>query len=93
MAQGREKRLTCWQCGSYDREARRCRVGKANPKKKHESFTVAELLGPQALCIHNPFREPLLLRMHHPKQRFLWTIPETKLSREPVEVEILDEKE
>ena len=91
MADGRAKRLTCWQCATYDRELRRCRLGKANPTKKHESITLAEMLGPQALCIHNPFREPLLLRMHQPKRRFLWTMPEAPLSQERPEVEIIDE--
>jgi hypothetical protein len=90
MAERREKRLMCWQCASYDREARRCRVGKVNPKKKHESITVAELFGPQTLCIHNPFREPLLLRMTQPKRRFVWAAPEAPLSQIRPEVEILD---
>lgn len=84
------KRLMCWQCSSYDREERRCRIGKANPKKKHESITVAELFGAQTLCIHNPFREPLLLRMHNPRSRFLWVSDPAPITVRP-EVEIIDD--
>jgi hypothetical protein len=91
MGERKPKRLTCWQCGSYDREARRCRLGKANPKKKHESITLAELLGPQALCMHNPFREPLLLRMHQPDRRFIFAAPETLSSQARPEVEVLED--
>jgi hypothetical protein len=91
MAEGRAKRLTCWQCGTYDREARRCRVGKSNPKKKHESITLAELFGPHALCLHNPFREPLLLRMHQPRRRFVWAAPEQHAFLERPEIELIEE--
>ena len=86
-----EKRLTCWQCASYDREERRCRVGKCNPKKKHESLTVAEMLGPQALCLHNPFREPLILRMRQPDRRFIWVERIVARTDAPIDVEIIDE--
>jgi len=67
-----EKRIICTRCPSYDLDTLRCRVGKANPRRKHESLTVAEMFGPQALCLHNPFREPLLLRMRFPRTRFNW---------------------
>jgi hypothetical protein len=87
-----DKRMTCAQCPSYDREARRCRVGKANPRKKHESLTVAELLGPRALCVHNPFREPLLLRMRFPDRRFVWDQPVLPSASGTLEVTILDEE-
>ena len=90
MAEPNRKRLTCWQCSTYDRDERCCRVGKVNPTKKHESITVAELFGPQTLCIHNPFREPLLLRIHQPKRRFVWAVPEAVIPTERPEVEILD---
>ncbi len=86
-----ERRRTCWQCGTYDREARRCRMGKTNPRKKHEAQTVAELLGPQSLCLHNPFREPLILRMRAPHRRFLWT-EEPVQPPEPLEIEIIEEE-
>ena len=91
MAERRTKRLTCWQCGSYDRDIRRCKVGKANPKKKHESLTFAEMLGPQALCVHNPYREPLLLRMHQPGRRFVWASPDVHSILERPEIEILED--
>jgi len=79
----RARRITCWTCSAYDRASRRCRLGKANPRRKHESLTVAELLGPQTLCLHNPHREPLLFRMHAP--------PFTPRPRPaPLEVEWLD---
>jgi len=88
-----EKRMTCNRCPTWDREARRCRIGKANPRKKHETITLAEMLGPQALCIHNPWREPLLLRMHQPHCRFLWTDPALRFEPVPLEIEIIDEPE
>ncbi len=65
-----EKRLACWYCRTYDRDRRRCLAGKANPGRKHVAITVAEVPGPQTLCSHNPFREPLLLRMYFPAQTF-----------------------
>lgn len=88
----RERRITCATCRSYDNETLRCRLGKANPRKKHEALTVAELMGPQMLCLHNPFREPLLLRMRQPKRRFVWNVP-TAVPNEPLEVEILETEE
>lgn len=78
-------RDACWMCRCYDRERRRCRAGKTNPRKKHLSITVAEILGPQALCILNPFREPLLLRMSEPERRFRW-------KPTPLEVEIIEDE-
>ena len=87
----RDKRLTCWQCKSYVRELRRCSIGKTNPTKKHVSITVAEIFGPQALCMHNPFREPLFLRMHQPKRRFVWATPITVIFRDHLDVEIIEE--
>jgi hypothetical protein len=86
-----EKRLTCPQCPSFDRETRRCLIGKANPRKKHESLTVAEMLGPQMLCMHNPFREPLLLRMHHPSRRFLWDSAALPAPSGTLEVTLIEE--
>ena len=66
MATKRESVMTCWQCPRYDREARRCRDGKANPKKKADTVAVAELLGLQMLCHYNPYRDALALRKHFP---------------------------
>jgi hypothetical protein len=63
-----EKRMTCWRCPRYDREARRCRDGKTNPKSKADSIAVAEQLGLRALCHYNPYRDPLARRMHFPER-------------------------
>jgi hypothetical protein len=86
-----EKRMTCFRCPTYDRVERRCRVGKSNPKKKHESLTIAEILGPRALCVHNPFREPLLLRMHFPDRRFLWDTRALPAASGTLEVTIIED--
>ena len=59
-----EKRIHCWNCSSYDREALKCRVGKANPKRKLDSITVAELMGVETLCLLNPHREALVQRIN-----------------------------
>jgi hypothetical protein len=88
-----QKRRTCLTCSTYDHEQNRCRVGKANPRKKHESQTVAELMGVQTLCIHNPFREPLILRMRFNKRRFIWDDLPRPGRTNPIEVEIIEENE
>ena len=62
-----EKRMSCWQCRRYDRDERLCRDGKANPKRKTDTITVAEVLGLNALCHYNPYRDDLTVRMHFPK--------------------------
>lgn len=64
-----EKRVTCWTCKRYDRTIRRCLDGKANPKRKSDSFTVAELLGTRALCAFNPYRDGIAMRMAEPSSR------------------------
>ena len=86
-----ERRKTCLQCRTYDLERSCCRLGKTNPRKKHEAQTVAELLGVQCLCVHNPFREPLILRMRFPDRRFVWADSDRARTSSKVEVEILDE--
>jgi len=87
-----ERRLTCGRCPSYDQDARRCLVGKANPRRKHESLTVAEMFGPQALCLHNPHREPLLLRMRFPHKRFDWNDLALPVSSGNLDVTILEDE-
>jgi len=87
-----ERRIVCWQCRTYDREARRCRIGKANPPTKHESITVAELMGAQALCLHNPHREPLILRMRLPQRRFVWAEVTPRRPLPDLTIEILEEE-
>jgi hypothetical protein len=88
-----ERRTTCLRCRTYDRETARCRLGKTNPRKKHETQTVAELLGVQTICIHNPFREPLILRMRYSDRRFIWDLPRPGRLIQPIEIEILEEYE
>lgn len=66
----RERRVTCPQCLRYDKEARHCLDGKANPKRKSDSVEVAEVLGVQHLCLFNPYRDTIALQMydpHHPR--------------------------
>lgn len=60
------KRMTCWNCRRYDRTVRKCLEGKTNPKRKSDSFAVAETLGLRALCHFNPFRDGLAMRMFFP---------------------------
>ncbi len=60
------KRMTCWKCKRYSRTERRCLEGKANPKRKSDSFAVAETLGLRALCHFNPYRDGLAMRMFFP---------------------------
>lgn len=86
-----ERRKTCLTCRTYDRLRNRCALGKSNPRKKHEAQTVAELLGVQSICLHNPFREPLILRMRFPERRFLWNDSRTHSEAARIEVEILEE--
>ena len=60
------RRMSCWNCPRYSRTDRRCREGKANPRRKSDSFAVAENLGLRALCYYNPYRDPLAMRMFFP---------------------------
>lgn len=60
------RRMTCLKCPRYEREAQRCREGKANPRSKADTVAVAELLGLQTLCHYNPFRDTLALQMYFP---------------------------
>ncbi len=61
-----EKRMHCWNCPRYSRTERVCADGKANPKKKADSVTVAEVLGLRALCHYNPYRDALAARKFFP---------------------------
>ena len=61
-----EKRMHCWNCPRYSRTERLCADGKANPKKKADSVTVAEVLGLRALCHYNPYRDALAARKFFP---------------------------
>ena len=60
------RRMTCLKCPRYEREAQRCREGKANPRNKADTVAVAETLGLQALCHYNPYRDALALQMYFP---------------------------
>jgi len=62
-----QKRITCWQCPRYDREARHCLDGKANPVKKSDTVEVAEALGLQKICLYNPYRDDLAMRTYFPR--------------------------
>ena len=69
MASDTEKaarRMTCWNCRRYSRADRLCMEGKANPKRKSDSFAVAESLGLRTLCHYNPYRDGLAMRMFFP---------------------------
>ncbi|HLV80866.1 MAG TPA: hypothetical protein VKT32_11320 [Chthonomonadaceae bacterium] len=88
-----EKRMACWQCPRYDRETRRCRDGKANPRRKADTVAVAELLGLRALCHYNPYRDGLARRWHFPHQPFLPAPAGPGLRFQKIEVEILEEEE
>jgi hypothetical protein len=63
---GERRRMTCLKCPRYEREALHCREGKANPRSKADTVAVAELLGLQALCHYNPYRDALALQMYFP---------------------------
>ena len=79
---------SCWTCHCYDKENRKCTIGKANPPRKHMAQTLAELLGPEAICMKSPFREPLIMRMRYPNT----SQPRPQASFEyDLEIEILDE--
>jgi len=54
---------------------------------------VAELFGVRALCLHNPFREPLILRMRFAKRRFIWDDTARSSFLQPMEIEILEDSE
>jgi hypothetical protein len=66
----RPKRMSCVKCPRYNKVESRCMEGKANPRRKSDSLLVAEMLGVQALCHYNPYREPLALRMYFPADPF-----------------------
>ena len=78
-----EKRMTCWQCPRYNREERRCLDGKANPKKKADSVTIAETLGLRTLCHYNPHRDALALRMYFPHHPQTIVASRSQTSRRP----------
>jgi hypothetical protein len=85
-----ERRISCPHCCAYDRNERRCRVGKTNPPRKHDAQTVAELFGVRSLCIHNPYREPLIERMYASQWR--WKKPSASIRLvQPIEVEIMED--
>jgi len=88
-----EKRMACWQCPRYDRETRRCRDGKANPRRKTDSVAVAELLGLRALCHYNPYRDTLARRKHFPRHSFVLTSAGPRAWSPKIEVEILEEED
>lgn len=62
MQQGK----ACWSCPLYSRTERRCRSGKANPRKKADAVALAEQLGLRSLCLFSPYRDILALRITDP---------------------------
>lgn len=88
------KRITCWQCRRYDREARRCLDGKANPTKKADAVAVAEALSLQKICLYNPYRDALAMHTYFPRHPLSLSPPKPR--RKPqgkVEVEVEEEAE
>lgn len=89
----REKRMTCARCPRYNREALRCLDGKTNPRKKADTFIVAELLGLRALCHYNPYRDALAYRMYFPAKAATLTASSSKprvpgVKRIEIEIEV-----
>jgi hypothetical protein len=66
-------------------------IGKSNPPRKHLAQTISELLGSQALCMKNPFRESLILRMRYPKKRFIFQNESSSRLGGRLEVELLED--
>ncbi len=58
--------MHCRRCPRYDVEAQHCRDGKANPRSKADTVSVAEMLGLQTLCHYNPFRDALAMLTYFP---------------------------
>ena len=86
-----QRHKPCWRCPTYDEAAKRCRLGKSNPKRKLDAIDLATHLGPQILCLHNPHREPLILRMRYPQRRFIWIEEPAGSAGNDFEVEIVEE--
>ena len=60
------RRMTCWNCRRYSRTEMRCREGKANPKRKSDSFARAEALDCGLCATADPYRDGLAMRMFFP---------------------------
>lgn len=54
------KRIVCQRCRLYDRQARRCRIGKVNPHTKLYTYEVVKVLGVRALCGFNLYRDRMV---------------------------------
>lgn len=79
-----ERRMSCWQCPRYSRTERKCQDGKANPKRKSETVEVAEVLGLQAICHYNPYRDLIALRTFFPHRIILHPIVRTRKKKDAV---------
>lgn len=77
-----ERRMSCWQCPRYSRIERKCQDGKANPKRKSETVEVAEVLGLQAICHYNPYRDLIALRRFFPHRHVLHPVVRTRKKRD-----------
>lgn len=51
--------------------------------------TLAELLGPEAICMKSPFREPLIMRMRYPNSSEPKPASNCQFD---LEIELLDEQ-
>ena len=80
------KRVSCWQCQRYDRNERRCKDGKTNPKKRSDTVEVAEQLGVQTICLYNPYRDMLALRQYFPHRTLLHSPLQNKKRRPQSEI-------
>ena len=52
--------ITCGKCSSYARLGR-CKLGKANPRIKRSTRDCMILFGPSYICIHNQWKQELIL--------------------------------
>jgi hypothetical protein len=82
--------VTCKTCSAYDREERRCALGKANPRRKLDAVSLAEALGVQMLCLRNAHRESIAERTLHPHQAPLARSRHPLRRGTTIEVEVID---
>ena len=52
--------MDCRDCARYDETAEACRDRKVNPLKWEDAVSVAQLLGPRAICLFSDHRERII---------------------------------